>query len=78
MCDKTLEDFLGSEHYNFYTERIKAKMKQREDRQEEKFKQLWANKQGKERKRSKSKLRRFNLRNMRKGTEGYIQLEKTI
>ena len=26
MCDKTLEEFLGSEHYNYYTDRIKAKV----------------------------------------------------
>ena len=32
MCDKTLEEFLGSENYNFYTDRIKVKMRQREDR----------------------------------------------
>lgn len=32
MCDKTLEDFLGKEHYNYYIERIKAKRRQRYDR----------------------------------------------
>jgi len=27
MTDKTLEDFLGSEHYNYYSDRINAKIR---------------------------------------------------
>ena len=34
MTDKTLEDYLGKENYLMYTERIAAKIKKREDRQD--------------------------------------------
>ena len=46
MCDKTLEEFLGTEHYNYYTDRIKAKMQQREARQDRQKQLYEAKKRG--------------------------------
>ena len=69
MCDKTLEDFLGTEHYEYYMDRINVKIKQREDRQYNQLRQRFREEsKRKSRKLYDSRKKRTKFR-VRKGTE---------
>lgn len=76
MCDKTLEDFLGKETYNYYMERIKVKKKKRYRRelQREQMKSRLKH----QKKQQSTSSRRDKKYLVRKGTEQLMGLEQEL